>query len=175
LDKYLHYPYFTATYLANLHYHLLEIILHYPLESKHEPCTGPTVCMEVDEPASKDKGKSKVDEIKKPTSDGVSESSAELAKVTFVLKLMSDILLMYIHAVGVVLQCDSESSQGCGPCHLGTDLIGHSGILYHVLHRLLPCNFDTLKENDYQWREKLSEKASWFLVVLCCRSSEGRK
>lgn len=155
--------------------HLLEIILHYPLVSKHEPSTGPMVCMEGDAATSKDKGKSKVDEIKTPISDGVSESSAELAKVTFVLKLMSDILLMYVRAVGVVLQCDSESSQGCGPCHLGTDLIGHTGILYHVLHRLLPCNLDTLKENDYEWREKLSGKASWFLVVLCCRSAEGRK
>lgn len=156
-------------------YHLLEIILHHPLVSRHETCTGPTVCMEVDEGASKDKGKSKVDEIMKPTGDGVSESSTELAKMTFVLKLMSDILLMYIHAAGVVLQYDSESRLRCGPCHPETDLIGHNGLLFHVLHVLLPCNLDTLKENDYQWREKLSEKASWFLVVLCCRSREGRK
>eukprot|EP01018_Ginkgo_biloba_P023205 Gb_26784 [translate_table: standard] len=155
---------------------LLEVILHYPPLSKQEECTGSTVPMEVDEPASKEKGKLKVEEIKKSGSDSISESSAELAKVTFVLKLMSDVLLMYIHAVGVVLRRDSESSQGRGPCQLGVDLTGHGGLLYHVLHRLLPCIGDRMTEGmSEEWREKLSEKASWFLVVVCGRSGEGRR
>lgn len=154
---------------------LLEVILHYPPPTQEDECTGSTTAMEVDESAPKEKGKAKLDESTKLESDKVSESSAGLAKVAFILKLMSDILLMYIHAVSVVLRRDSESSQGRGPCQ-GAEFSGHGGLLYHVLHRLLPYPVDKKSEsNSEEWREKLSEKASWFLVVVCGRSSEGRR
>lgn len=154
---------------------LLEVILHYPPPTQEDECTGSTTAMEVDESAPKEKGKAKIDELPKLESDKVSESSAGLAKVAFILKLMSDILLMYIHAVSVVLRRDSESSQGRGPCQ-GAEFSGHGGLLYHVLHRLLPYPVDKKSEsNSEEWREKLSEKASWFLVVVCGRSSEGRR
>ena len=96
---------------------LLEVILHYPSPTQKDECTGSTTAMEVDESAPKKKGKAKIDELTKLESDKVSESSAGLEKVAFILKLMSDILLMYIHAVSVVLRRDLESSQGRGPCH----------------------------------------------------------
>ncbi|KAF8414274.1 hypothetical protein HHK36_002275 [Tetracentron sinense] len=152
---------------------LLEIIMSYPSPKGLEECTSSLTPMEVDEPATKEKGKSKVDETKKMVSDSLSERSAGLAKVTFVLKLMSDIILMYVHAVGVILRRDLET------CHLrGSSQVdghGHGGILHHILHRLLPLSSDKTAEIADEWRDKLSEKASWFLVVLCGRSGEGRR
>ncbi|CAL5402632.1 unnamed protein product [Camellia sinensis] len=151
---------------------LLEIVLKYPSPKSDENCTSYSSAMEVDEPATKIKGKSKVDETKKIESDHLSERSAALAKVTFVLKLLSDILLMYVHAVGVILRRDSEMCQVRG-CNI-LETPGHGGILHHVLHYLLPLSADKSAGPD-EWRSKLSEKASWFLVVLCGRTSEGRR
>lgn len=151
---------------------LLDILWKYPPPKSDENCGSYFTAMEVDEAASKVKGKSKVEETKKVETDNVSERSAALAKVTFVLKLLSDILLMYVHAVGVILRRDLELCQLRGFNHLESP--GHGGILHHVLHRLLPLSTDKNAGPD-EWRSKLSEKASWFLVVLCGRSSEGRR
>ncbi|XP_048235103.1 E3 ubiquitin-protein ligase UPL1 isoform X2 [Ricinus communis] len=149
---------------------LLDIVLKFPVPKSEEGCISDSTSMEVDEPATKVKGKSKIDETRKMESE--SERSAGLAKVTFVLKLLSDILLMYVHAVGVILKRDSELCQLRGSNQ--TDSPGHCGILHHVLHRLLPISTDKSAGPD-EWRDKLSEKASWFLVVLCGRSGEGRR
>ncbi|KAF2288945.1 hypothetical protein GH714_022951 [Hevea brasiliensis] len=149
---------------------LLDIVLKYPLPKNEEGCTSDSTSMEVDEPATKVKGKSKVDETRKVESE--SERSAGMAKVTFVLKLLSEILLMYVHAVGLILRRDSELCQLRGSSQ--TDRPGHGGILYHVLHQLLPISTDKSARPD-EWRDKLSERASWFLVVLCGRSGEGRR
>ncbi|XXG72650.1 hypothetical protein AAC387_Pa07g1701 [Persea americana] len=151
---------------------LLEILMSYPSSRKLEECTSSLTPMEIDEPAAKDKGKSKVDEAKLE-GDSLSERSAGLAKVTFVLKLMSDILLMYVHAVGVVLRRDLETCQMRGSCQ--ADGSGHGGILHHILHQLLPLSSEKSAEAADEWKDKLSEKASWFLVVLCGRSGEGRR
>ncbi|XP_007020477.2 PREDICTED: E3 ubiquitin-protein ligase UPL1 [Theobroma cacao] len=156
--------------LAQVIDQLLEIVLKYPSAKGQEDSATDLSSMEIDEPASKVKGKSKVDETKKMESE--TERSAGLAKVTFVLKLLSDILLMYVHAVGVILKRDSEMGQLRGSNQL--DASGSPGILHHILHRLLPLSVDKSAGPD-EWRDKLSEKASWFLVVLCGRSSEGRK
>ena len=46
------------------------------------------------------------------------------------------------------------------------DIPENGGILHHILHRLLPLSIDiTVGPNE--GRDKLSEKASCFLVVLC--------
>lgn len=158
--------------LAQVIDQLLEIVLKYPPAKSQEDCMSSATAMEVDEPASKVKGKSKLDETHKMESNSLPERSAGLAKVTFVLKLLSDILLMYVHAVGVILRRDSEMCQlrGCSQ----VDNPGQGGILHHVLHRLLPLSMDKTAGPD-EWRNKLSEKASWFLVVLCGRSGEGRR
>ncbi|CAN6693358.1 unnamed protein product [Malus baccata var. baccata] len=149
---------------------LLEIVFKYHFPNSQEDYSNNPSAMEVDEPSMKVKGKSKVDETRKVESE--SERSAGLAKVTFVLKLLSDILLMYVHAVGVILKRDLEMTQLRGSNQ--TDGLGHGGILHHVIHRLLPLTIDKSAGPD-EWRDKLSEKASWFLVVLCGRSSEGRR
>ncbi|KAF6153803.1 hypothetical protein GIB67_001036 [Kingdonia uniflora] len=137
---------------------LLEIITSFPSPKRLEECASSSIPMEVDQTTTTMKGKSKVDDVKKMGGDIISERSATLAKVTFVLKLMSDVLLMYIHAAGVILRRDLET-----------------GILNHVLHRLLPLSSDNPAEVGGEWKEKLSEKASWFLVVLAGRSGEGRR
>ncbi|XP_040986368.1 E3 ubiquitin-protein ligase UPL1-like isoform X1 [Juglans microcarpa x Juglans regia] len=150
---------------------LLDIVLKYPSAKSHEGNVNNLSSMEVDEPATKVKGKSKVDETMKLESD--SERSAGLAKVTFVLKLLSDILLMYVHAVGVILKRDLELCQLRGSNPL--DSPGNEGgVIHHILHRLLPLSIDKSAGPD-EWRGKLSEKASWFMVVLCGRSGEGRR
>ncbi|BFI34167.1 E3 ubiquitin-protein ligase HUWE1 [Marchantia polymorpha subsp. ruderalis] len=160
---------------------LLEVILHYPPPGKEDeviaPKDGSTTAMDVDDLAPKDKGKAKVDEVVKPEGDNISESSAALAKVAFILKLTTEVLLMYSSAVSVVLRRDSESSQGRGPAQGGLEVIGHGGLLYHVLHRLLPYPGDKSSEkmNDDEWREKLSDRAGCFLMSVCVRSGEGRR
>ncbi|KAK2997133.1 hypothetical protein RJ639_026658, partial [Escallonia herrerae] len=151
---------------------LLEIVLKYPSPDIEEDSTGHSSAMEVDEPASSVKGKSKVEETRKIESNSVSERSAGLVRVTFVLKLLSDILLMYVHAVGVILKRDMEMCQLRGSNNL--ECPGNGGLLHHVLHRLLSASMDKTAGPD-DWRGKLSEKASWFLVVLCGRSGEGRR
>ncbi|XVE80553.1 hypothetical protein DITRI_Ditri14bG0149300 [Diplodiscus trichospermus] len=156
--------------LAQVIDQLLEIVLKCPAAKGKDNNMTDLTSMEIDEPASKVKGKSKVDETTKMESE--TERSAGLAKVTFVLKLLSDILLMYVHSVGVILKRDSEMGQLRGSNQ--ADASGSPGILHHILHRLLPLSVDKSAGPD-EWRDKLSEKASWFLVVLCGRSSEGRK
>lgn len=149
---------------------LIEIVLKYPLTQNQVDSVSNSCSMEVDEPNTKVKGKSKV--VDKKSLEDESEKSTGLAKVTFVLKLLSDILLMYVHAVGVILRRDSEMCQLRGCNHL--DSVGQGGIVYHILQRLLALSIDKSAGPD-EWRDKLSEKASYFLVVLCGRSSEGRR
>ncbi|XP_072964095.1 E3 ubiquitin-protein ligase UPL1-like isoform X2 [Typha angustifolia] len=151
---------------------LLEIVMSFPSSKKHEDYSNSSTVMEIDEPNTKQKGKSKVDEIQKMDTD-ISERSAWLAKLTFVLKLMSEILLMYVHSVGILLRRDMEICQlrGCGQ----SGGSGQGGIVHHILHQLLPLSPGKSAEASDEWKEKLSEKASWFLVVLCGRSTEGRR
>ncbi|XP_074367519.1 E3 ubiquitin-protein ligase UPL1-like isoform X2 [Apium graveolens] len=157
--------------LAQVIDQLLEILMKYSAPKREEGCTNYSSAMEVDESLTKVKGKTKVDDTRKTESNTV-EKSAGLAKVTFVLKLLSDILLMYVHAVGVILKRDAEICQLRGLNVL--ESAGHCGILHHVLNYLVPPSVDRTSGPD-EWRVKLSEKASWFLVVLCGRSSEGRR
>ncbi|KAL8142163.1 hypothetical protein V2J09_015195 [Rumex salicifolius] len=150
---------------------LLEIVMQFPSANGEGDLNSCVMPMDVDEPATKVKGKSKVDEVRKNEADSAPERSGALAKGTFVLKLLCDILLMYVHAVGVILKRDSELCQMRGCSQLDQS---HGGIVHHVIHSVLPLSVDkSAGPNDI--REKLSEKASWFLVVLCGRSAEGRK
>lgn len=151
---------------------LLDIILQFPCPSSQEDCSSFQAAMDVDESAVNVKGKSKIDEATKGDSDVIPEKSAELAKVIFVLKLLSDILLMYVHAISVVLRRESENFQQRSASQL--DAPGQGGVVHHVLNNLLPLSSDK-SSGLGDLRAKLSEKASWFLVVLCGRSNEGRR
>uniref|UniRef100_A0A7I4AEX4 HECT-type E3 ubiquitin transferase n=1 Tax=Physcomitrium patens TaxID=3218 RepID=A0A7I4AEX4_PHYPA len=167
---------------------LLDVILHYPpaiieqLRNKDEDLSPKDVssAMDVDYTEVKDKGKGKVEDLarsKPEAGSDMSESSAALAKVTFILRLMTDIIFMYSSAVNVVLRRDLESSQGRGPSQGGVDAVGHGGLLYHILHRLLPYPGDKANDklNEDEWRDKLSDKAACFVMAVCVRSGEGRR
>ena len=169
---------------------LLDVILHYPpatvgqVLDKEEDSSSKdnSTAMDVDDTEVKDKGKGKVEDLSratpKPEADtDMSESSAALAKVTFILRLITDIILMYSSAVSVVLRRDLESSQGRGPSQGGLEVVGHGGLLYHILHRLLPYPGEKTNEkvNEEEWREKLSDKAAYFVMAVCVRSGEGRR
>lgn len=165
---------------------LLDVILHYPtvdqLHDKQEDSSSKdnSTAMDVDDTEVKDKGKGKVEDQPRPKSEAdtdMSESSAALAKVTFILRLVTDIILMYSSAVSVVLRRDLESSQGRGPSQGGAEVVGHGGLLYHILHRLLPYPGEKVndKVNEEEWREKLSDKAAYFVMAVCVRSGEGRR
>ncbi|KAG7600674.1 UBA-like superfamily [Arabidopsis suecica] len=150
---------------------LIDIVLSFPRVKRQEDDETNLISMEVDEPSIKVKGKSKVGEPEK--AELGSEKSEELARVTFILKLLSDIVLMYLHGTSVILRRDTEISQLRGS-NLPDDSAENGGLIYHVIHRLLPISLEKFVGPE-EWKEKLSEKASWFLVVLCSRSSEGRK
>ncbi|XP_024379829.1 E3 ubiquitin-protein ligase UPL1 isoform X3 [Physcomitrium patens] len=167
---------------------LLDIILHYPpgsvdqLHEKEDELSSKdnSTAMDVDDAEVKDKGKGKVEDLprsKPVASADMVESFAAIAKVTFILRLITDIIFMYSSAVSVVLRRDLESSQGRGPIHGGLDVVGHGGLLYHILHRLLPYPSEKVndKVNEEEWREKLSDRAAYFVVAICVRSGEGRK
>ncbi|KAI4388584.1 hypothetical protein MLD38_000898 [Melastoma candidum] len=148
---------------------LLDIVMKFHLHGQ-EDCLYESKCMDVDGSSVKTKGKMKIHDSGKSESEP--DKSAALAKVTFVLKLLGEILLMYSHAVGVLLKRDFEMCQvpGANPPDGSTSF----GLLQHVLHHLLPLSAEKSAGPD-EWRTRLSEKSSWFLIVLCGRSGEGRK
>ena len=70
---------------------------------------------------------------------------------------------MYVHSVGFILGRDLEMSQFWESSKL--DIPRNGRILHHILHQLLPLSVDiTIEPNEA--RDKLSKKASCFLVVL---------
>lgn len=159
-------------YLTQVVDHLLDIVSTFPPLTNEEDLAAYRNGMEVEESTTKMKGKSKIDETRKAETNCIPEKSAVLAKVTFVLKLLSDILFMYVHAAGVILRRDLDMSQLRGSNQ--SDSTGQGGIVHHILHHLLPLTKDKTAGLD-EWKEKLSEKASYFLVVLSSRSGEGRR
>lgn len=150
---------------------LLEIIMSYPSASKEQGFDGYSLLTPIDVDEPNTKGKSKVDDGQELEGDALSERSALLSKLAFVLKLMSEILLMYVHAVGIILRRDTEISQSRS-CDQGA---GHSGLLHHIFYLLLPLTSVKTADVSDDWTGKLSERASCFLVALCCRSAEGRR
>lgn len=136
--------------------------------------SGSVTDMDVDEIPSEEKGKAVVGRDNLEL-DG--KSSFALARAAFILKLLTEIVLMYPSAVNVILRRDAESSHPRAPLQGVSSGMGHSGPLYHVLHRLLPYSVRHIKEKqvDGEWRQKLSSKASQFLMAICVRSAEGRR
>ncbi|RAL53528.1 hypothetical protein DM860_015565 [Cuscuta australis] len=125
--------------------------------------------MDIDVSAGKDKGKA-VASISDGSDIVNKESSASMAKMVFILKLLTEILLMYSPSVHILLRKDAEIS--CKSVQRGS-----GGIFHHVLHKFLPYSKNSRKEKkiDVDWRQKLAGRASQFLVASCVRSSEARK
>ncbi|XP_071741749.1 E3 ubiquitin-protein ligase UPL2-like [Rutidosis leptorrhynchoides] len=115
--------------------------------------------MDVDVNLSKVKGKAIASGSEENEENG-QESSASLAKVVFILKLLKEILLMYGSSVHVLLRKDAELN----------------GIFHHILCNFLHYSKSSKSEKkDGDWRHKLANRASQFLVAACVRSSEARK
>ncbi|KAI8548464.1 hypothetical protein RHMOL_Rhmol07G0275700 [Rhododendron molle] len=138
--------------------------------------TSSSVDMDIDASVNKGKGKAVVT----PSEDDEAnnqELSAALAKIVFLLKLLTEILLTYSSSIHVLLRRDAEVSSFRGPPQRGP--AGHctGGIFHHFLHKFLPYTRGSKKEKktDIDWRHKLASRASQFLVASCVRSTEARK
>nr|XP_043635676.1 E3 ubiquitin-protein ligase UPL2-like [Erigeron canadensis] len=141
---------------------LLESVITFvpPSEEKSAAGESPSVMdMDIDVNLNKGKGKAIVSGSDENEESG-QESSASLAKVVFILKLLKEILLMYGPSVHVLLRKDAELS----------------GIFHHVLCMFLPHLRSSKREKkDADWRHKLAGRASQFLVASCVRSTEARR
>ncbi|KAF5740134.1 E3 ubiquitin-protein ligase UPL1 -like protein [Tripterygium wilfordii] len=127
--------------------------------------------MEIDVATIKGKGKA-VASVAEENEASSRDISASLAKIVFILKLLTETIPMYGSSIHVLLRRDTEVSSGRGPSGLCT-----SGIFSHVLHNFIPTSLNSKKGRkiDGDWRHKLATRASQFLVASCVRSAEARK
>ncbi|XP_039041914.1 E3 ubiquitin-protein ligase UPL2-like isoform X2 [Hibiscus syriacus] len=132
--------------------------------------------MEIDVSASKGKRKA-IATVSEENEASEQDVSASLAKMVFILKLLSEILLMYTSSVHVLLRRDGEISSCRAPYQRSSAALSSCGIFHHFLHNFIPCSWSSKKERkiDGDWRHKLAIRASQFLVASCVRSTEARK
>lgn len=152
------------------------VVTFYPL--KDETAAGDytsSIDMDIDVATSKGKGKAIVSDPEGKVSS--QESSAYLAKIVFIMKLLTEILLMYGSSVHVLLRKDADVSSFRSPAQRGLPGMYSSGIFHHILHKFLPYSRNTRKEKktEVDWKQKLASRASQFLVAACVRSTEARK
>ncbi|PPR94337.1 hypothetical protein GOBAR_AA26326 [Gossypium barbadense] len=141
------------------------------------PVDAPTSTdMEIDVTASKGKGKA-IATVSEENEASGQDASASLAKMVFILKLLSEILLMYASSVNVLLRRDAEISSCRLPHQRMSTGLSTCGIFHHFLHSFIPYSRNSKKERkiDGDWRHKLATRASQFLVASCVRSAEARK
>ncbi|KAJ0748742.1 putative HECT domain, UBA-like superfamily, armadillo-like helical, Ubiquitin-associated [Helianthus annuus] len=149
---------------------LLDSVMNFVLPVKDEAVAlsgdeASLTDMDIDSILNKGKGKEHENE------SGGQELYASLAKLVFILKLLTDILLVYGPSVHVLLRRDGEITQK------GHTSIRGGGVFHHILHQFLPYSRNSKKEKktDVDWRHKLANRASQFLVAACVRSAEARK
>ncbi|CAK7347286.1 unnamed protein product [Dovyalis caffra] len=133
--------------------------------------------MDIDAASIKGKGKA-LATVSEENGASSQEASALLAKVVFILKLLTEIVLMYPSSVHVLLRRDSELSSCRGPNLLkGSAGLCTRGIFHHILHKFIPSSRNMKKERkiDGDWRHKLAIRANQFLVASSARSAEARK
>ncbi|KAG2391709.1 E3 ubiquitin-protein [Vigna angularis] len=142
------------------------------------PGTAASTDMEIDVSLAKGKGKGKaVANMSEDNETGSQDASASLAKTVFILKLLTEILLMYSSSVHVLLRRDAEMSSIRGSYQKSPAGLSMGGIFYHILHNFLPYSRNSKKDKkvDGDWRQKLATRANQFLVAACVRSTEARK
>lgn len=132
--------------------------------------------MDIDAAAIKGKGKAVATTSEENEAIG-DEASASLAKIVFILKLLTEILLMYASSVHILLRKDAEVSSNRGAQDKGPTSVYTGGIFHHILHKFLlySRSFKKDKKTDVDWRHKLATRASQFLVASCVRSAEARR
>ncbi|GLU16061.1 hypothetical protein SLE2022_325110 [Rubroshorea leprosula] len=140
-------------------------------------CDAPSSTdMEID--AASVKGKGKAIAISSEESESSNQDvSASLAKIVFILKLLTEILLMYASSVHVLLRKDGEVCSCRVANQRGSTGFSSGGIFHHVLHRFIPSSRNSKRQRkvDSDWRQKLATRASHFLVASCVRSAEARR
>lgn len=132
--------------------------------------------MDIDVSVSKGKGKA-VASVSESSQVLDQEPSVSLAKVVFILKLLTEILLMYSSSVHILVRKDAEICSCNGIPQRGATACLTGGIFHHILYKFLPYikNHKKEKKSEVDWRHKLASKANQFLVASCVRSTEGRK
>ncbi|CAL0315575.1 unnamed protein product [Lupinus luteus] len=142
----------------------------------NNPAISASSDMDIDVSTVKGKGKA-VATMSEGNETSSKEASASLAKIVFILKLLTEILLMYSASVHVLLRRDAEMSSIRGTFQKSPAGLNMGGVFYHILHSFLPCSRNSRKDKkgDGDWRQKLSVKANQFMVAACVRSSEARK
>lgn len=136
-----------------------------------------SVDMDIDAAATKGKGKA-VATVSEENGTSCQEAYAVLAKVVFILKLLTEIVLMYPSSVHVLLRRDSEVSSCRGPnLQKGSAGLCTGGIFHHILHKFIPSSRNMKKERkiDGDWKNKLATRANQFLVASSVRSAEARR
>ncbi|XAR48483.1 Ubiquitin--protein ligase [Bertholletia excelsa] len=132
--------------------------------------------MDIDMTYNKGKGKAVVSSSEDDDSNN-QEISASMAKIVFILKLLTEILLMYSSSVHVFLRRDAEVNGFRALPQHGPLVHCNGGIFHHILHQFLPYSRSSKKEKktDIDWKHKLASRASQLLVASCVRSTEARK
>ncbi|XP_076899559.1 E3 ubiquitin-protein ligase UPL2-like [Bidens hawaiensis] len=149
---------------------LLDSVMNFVPPVKDEPVAvsgekSSLTDMDIDLISNKGKGKENESE------NGEQEQHASIAKVVFILKLLTETLMIYGPSVHVLLRRDGEIA------HKGPSSTCAGGVFHHILHQFLPYSKSSKKEKktDVDWRHKLADRASKFLVAACVRSTEARK
>ncbi|KAL8147194.1 hypothetical protein AgCh_004788 [Apium graveolens] len=100
---------------------------------------------EIDVVADKGKGKAVAFNL-----EGVKvnnkEALASLAKIVFIMNLLSENMLMHGSPVHVLLPKDAEISCIRPPSHKGLANMYYGGIFHHILHKFLPYSRNSKKE-----------------------------
>ncbi|CAJ1971660.1 unnamed protein product [Sphenostylis stenocarpa] len=140
------------------------------------PGTAASTDMEIDVSLVKGKGKA-VATVSEDNETSSQEASASLAKIVFILKLLTEILLMYSSSVHVLLRRDTEVSSIRGSFQKNPAGLNMGGIFCHILHNFLAYSRNSKKDKkvDGDWRQKLATRANQFMVAACVRSAEARK
>ncbi|KAJ3671897.1 hypothetical protein LUZ60_007976 [Juncus effusus] len=155
--------------------HLLDLVVSFVLpavpksdDQSDASASSSVADMEIDSLSALAKGKGKAVALSPEESKiTLQEANASLAKMAFILKLLTDVLLTYASSINVLLRRDAELASR-----------GPSGVFSHILHMFLPCcptkpKKDKKSEGD--WRYKLVSRSNQFLVASSIRSSEARK
>ncbi|CAH8357182.1 unnamed protein product [Eruca vesicaria subsp. sativa] len=153
---------------------LLDSICNFIPPPKDEMVEGDTTVADMDIDLASTKGKGKaVDTTPEEKKANSQDVSASLAKVVFILKLLSEMLLMYSSSIHIILRRDAEINGLRGPQQKSAQA---GGIFHHILHKFIPYSrVKKEKKSESDWRQKLASRANQFLVGASVRSAEARK
>ncbi|GMH04119.1 hypothetical protein Nepgr_005958 [Nepenthes gracilis] len=162
--------------------HLLDSVITFEPPFKDEAVTSgisgtqSVADMDIDIAASKGKGKA-VASVLEESKDNSRDGSALMAKIVFILKLLTEILMTHAASVHILLRRDVEVSSWRGPPQRGPSGCCSGGIFHNILHKFVPFSRNSKKEKklDGDWKHKLATGAAQFLVASCVRSAEARR